>query len=399
MDKYPGIEGVIARYDYGGDNGVMGPTQAYDLFHRLCPPELIAEDMRSPPAYVRLVNGSRVTFMGTKEHKASAEFGFIIIDQAEEVPESTIRLLSGRLRQRLPDGRYPDFKMLLTCNPHPSMEWFLKEAEEHPEDYIFVLSLPDDNKENLPPDFFDRRRAAYDEHQWARYILGHWDVFEGQALPEFDRNVHVIDPFTVPRDWPVWLGIDHGMNHPTVALWLTQSPESDYFFIREYCETGRSVTQNAQAISTATLDYQLRGAWLDPRMPQIKDLTDPEWSAYKEYGKYIPMVQPAMVGSATRRSTRENRLRAWKEVLKLDPMRRHFLTHQAPAPRLYVFKGCERLIWELPRLQLTERAGYEDVEKVDDDAFDAGGFILTHVVGNPYTGGPLRERSYMTTAR
>lgn len=32
----------------------------------------------------------------------------------------------------------------------------------------------------------------------------------------------------------MWLGIDHGMNHPTVALWLAMSPESDYFFIREY---------------------------------------------------------------------------------------------------------------------------------------------------------------------
>ena len=168
MCEYAGIEGVIGRYDY---NDVMSPTQVYDRFHQTCPPELIADRYRSAPAWTRFVNGSRVTFIGLKDYSASAEYGFAAVDQAEEVPEETIRLLSGRIRQKLPNGRYPHFRLLLTCNPHPGIEWFLAAAREHPDQFIFIPALPSDNP-YLPADFFAARRAAYTDDQYRRMIRG-----------------------------------------------------------------------------------------------------------------------------------------------------------------------------------------------------------------------------------
>lgn len=401
MRRWPGIECVLARYDYAD---VMAPTQIYDVFHRLVPPGEIAQIYRSAPAWTRFQNGSRVTFLGLKDYSPSAEYGCVGVDQAEEVPADTLRLLNGRLRMRLPkvtdEGEErPRYRMLLTCNPHPAIEWFLKSAAEHPEEFVFVPALWEDNRDNLPDDFERTRKLSYTEDQYRRMIQGNWDVFEGQALPEFDRNVHVLHPFEIPRGWPVWRGIDYGTNAPTVCEWLTQSPDGDFFFFREYEQRATAASENARTIAAMGIGDRLVGQWIDPRTAMIKDLERPtEWSVFKEFAKHLGgSLQLASVGSSNSGSTRANRLQAWKMALQMSPERLHFLTHQAPAPRLYIFNTCTRLVWELPRLQYRDAAqGYEDVEKTEDHAYDAGGFVLTHVLqGNSQI---IEVQSYMNYA-
>jgi phage terminase large subunit len=368
----PGIEGIIGRFDY---NDVMTPTQVYDVFHQVCPREIIMAEYRSPPAWVRLHNGSRVTFMGLHDYAPSAEFAFAAVDQAEEVPEETLRLLNGRLRQRLPDGSFPRFRMLLTCNPHPAIEWVHAQQVQYPDDYLFVPALFTDNP-YLPADFEQQRRRSYTDDQYRRLLLGSWDVYEGQALPEFDRNIHVVEPFDTWRKehWPVYRGIDHGLTAPTVCEWIARDPdEGDMYIVQEYERAGEVPEANAKAIAAMSLDMALNEAWGDPRTAHkniIKAGESTPWSVQEEYQRQGVYYQLA-------RETRETRLAAWKQGLKVDPMRRHYLTHQPGAPKVYIFRNCQRLIWELPRLQM--RAAYqgEDVEKGEDHAYDAGGFVLS----------------------
>ena len=52
----------------------------------------------------------------------------------------------------------------------------------HDPDYVRML-------ENLPE---EQRRA---------WLLGQWDIFEGQYFAEFDRNVHVCRPYGIPAHW------------------------------------------------------------------------------------------------------------------------------------------------------------------------------------------------------
>lgn len=206
---YPSIEGILCRYDY---NDLMTPTQAHDVFWQ-CLPEALrpyVQTWRSAPAWVRLPNKSRLTFVGLHDYIPSAQFGFACIDQAEEVPEETLRLLRGRIRQRLPDGTLAPNRMYLTCNPHPGIEWFLEMArlyppgsatpgrEEEEDEFAFIPALATDNPYR-PPGFLEQRRRAYTDDQYRRLIEGSWDVFVGQALTEFDRNVHVVPLFDTWR--------------------------------------------------------------------------------------------------------------------------------------------------------------------------------------------------------
>lgn len=381
MLEYKGIEGLLCRFDY---SDLVSPTQARDAFYKICPSALIEKDYNSPPAWVRLKNGSRLTFTGLKDYKPSSEYGFIAIDQAEEVPENTIRLLRGRVRQWLGTERQPHYRMLLTCNPHPNIEWFLKACDNYPEQFKFIISLPKDNP-TFTEDFIRDRKISYTDDQFRRLIEGSWDVFTGQALPEYDRNIHVIEPFEDWKDkgWPTKRGIDWGLSSPTVCEWLTQDHDGNLFFCQEYEQAEESPEANARAIAAMSIGMMLSGSWIDPRTAQVRDNRkqktfdgfDEGWSVYKEFirqGVYCQLAQ----------GKRENRLAAWKRALKVQPDRRHWQTMRPGAPQLYIMKNCERLIWELPRLKYRAALqGFnDDILKQDDHAYDAGGFVLTHIL-------------------
>ena len=54
--------------------------------------------------------------------------------------------------------------------------------------------------ENLPE---DRKQAM---------LYGNWDVFDGQFFREFNRNIHVIEPFEIPLEWNRYIAMDYGLD-------------------------------------------------------------------------------------------------------------------------------------------------------------------------------------------
>ena len=76
-------------------------------------------------------------------------------------------------------------------------------------------------------------------------LYGDWDIFEGQAFPEW-RNVrenydtgiqtHVINPFTIPAHWPIIRGYDYGSGEPYSVLWFTigdSTHDNRFYLIKE----------------------------------------------------------------------------------------------------------------------------------------------------------------------
>ena len=315
---YPGLECLVGRQD---QNDVFQATQIYDAFHRYCPPELIEKEYRSFPRTTSFYNGSRITWIGFKDWSASSELGLVAVDQAEEVDPEILQLLNGRLRQRLPSGMFPHFRMLLTCNPHPNIEWFLKKVVEFPEDYTFIKSLHTDNT-FLPPDFKEQRRKSYTPEYFARLIEGNWDAFAGMALGEFSRDVHVVEPFDTWREkrnpWPVYLGIDFGTNAPTVGEWIAVSPSGQLFVVQEYERVGAGPEQTGGEMAELSKGMNLRGVWLDPRVTMVKaDLNRRvTWSIWDEYKKQFKLLRTPV---SLAKSSRESRLAAWQQALHPNP--------------------------------------------------------------------------------
>ena len=71
------------------------------------------------------------------------------------------------------------------------------------------------------------------ENQRKRLLEGNWDVAEGAAFPEFERSVHVVEPFSIPKNWPKFRSCDYGYGSYSAVLWFAVAPDGQLVVYRE----------------------------------------------------------------------------------------------------------------------------------------------------------------------
>jgi hypothetical protein len=147
------------------------------------------------------------------------------IDEAREVPKAVVDGLTGRV------GRYPS-KMMGGCswsgiiastNPPDSDHWWYKLAEDvHPEGWRFFrqpsgMSPDAENRENLPPNYYERQIAGKDEDWVKVYVHGEYGfVRDGRPVyPEYKDAIHCKE-FDLLPSVPIHVGIDFGLTPAAV---------------------------------------------------------------------------------------------------------------------------------------------------------------------------------------
>lgn len=147
------------------------------------------------------------------------------VNEAREVPKAVIDGLTGRV------GRYPSALMgecswsgiIADTNPPDNDHWWYKLAEEvHPDGWEFFRQPGgrDDraeNRENLPPNYYERQIAGKDEDWVKVYVDGQYGfVRDGKPVyPEFRDSLHVQE-FTLVPGVPIHVGIDFGLTPAAV---------------------------------------------------------------------------------------------------------------------------------------------------------------------------------------
>lgn len=108
---------------------------------------------------------------------------------------------------------------------------------------VFVPSTVFDNKilmENDPE--YVAALASMPEAEKNALLYGDWNSFSGQVFIEWkndprhyeDREgTHVIDPFPIPKHWPVWVGFDWGYAKPFSVHWYAIGDDRTMYCIRE----------------------------------------------------------------------------------------------------------------------------------------------------------------------
>jgi len=98
--------------------------------------------------------------------------------------------------------------VLLTANPQPG--WVkMRFIESHPNDFIYIPSLPKDNP-YLPENYEAELRALYPEELVKAWLDGDWDVMEGGnfLFRYSDLRAAVNSELEVPDKEVKWAGID-----------------------------------------------------------------------------------------------------------------------------------------------------------------------------------------------
>lgn len=105
----------------------------------------------------------------------------------------------------------------------------------------------------------------YTGHQRRRWLDGDWVSAEGAVFREFDELRHVIRRFDVPPDWPWWVGVDPGYDHPCAVLWLTAAPNGTIYVADELYRGGLPISRHAQDIHARNTGRTVRAYLADPQ--------------------------------------------------------------------------------------------------------------------------------------
>ena len=254
-------------------------------------------------------------------------------------------------------------------NPAPSNESFMGE------DGItrkFIPARLDDNPYLALDGRYEQMLKSLPPTQRKQLLEGNWEVAEGAAFTEFDRQLHIVEPFEIPIHWERIKGIDYGYASESACVWAAVDPSDGTLIVyRELYRKGLLGTELAQILTEMEVN--------DPI--SVRGVLDT--ACWSKTGTTGPTVGETLVRAGHKlRPADKNRI-AGKiqihEYLKLQHSGR---------PRLQIFNTCPNLIRELQSIPL-DRNNPEDVDThASDHAYDALRYLI---MARPRVNDPLSQ--------
>ena len=219
------------------------------------------------------------------------------------------------------------------------------------------------------------------EHQRKQLLEGDWDVNEGAAFPEFNRKIHVVEPYDIPNSWSKFRACDYGYGSWTGVVWFAVSPSEQLIVYREMYVTKITATDLADMIlEVEASDGTIRYGVLDSSLWHKRGDTGPSLAE-----------QMIMKGCRWRPSDRSKGSRVSG---KNEIHRRLQVDEFTEEPQLIFFSTCTNCIAQLPSLPLDKR-NPEDVDTHSEDhLYDAIRYgIMTRPRSSLWDFNPATQRS------
>ena len=196
------------------------------------------------------------------------------------------------------------------------------------------------------------------EQQRRQLLDGDWDIKEGAAFTEFDRNVHVIEPFEIPSNWVKFRACDYGYGSYTGVLWFAVSPDEQLVVYRElYVSKVLAVDLADMVLELEAGDGNIKYGVLDSSLWHKRGDTGPSLAE-----------QMIMRGCRWRPSDRSKGSRV---AGKNEIHRRLQVDDFTEESRLVFFHTCTETISQLPAIPL-DKKNPEDVDThAEDHLYDA----------------------------
>jgi hypothetical protein len=219
------------------------------------------------------------------------------------------------------------------------------------------------------------------DHQRKQLLEGDWDVAEGSAFPEFNREVHVVKPFDIPNSWKKFRACDYGYGSYTGVLWFAVAPDEQLVVYRELYVK--------KVLATDLADLILEAEKEDGNI--VYGVLDS--SLWHKRGDTGPSLAEQMIikGCRWRPSDRSKGSRVSG---KNEIHRRLQVDEFTEKPRLVFFNNCTNTISQLPSIPL-DKKNPEDVDtNAEDHLYDALRYgIMTRPRSNLFDYNPLTSNS------
>ena len=223
----------------------------------------------------------------------------------------------------------------------------------------FIPAKLQDNPYLMQTEDYYIMLASLPEVQRKQFLEGDWGAYEDAAFPEFNRAVHVVEPFEVPRNWNRFRSCDWGYSSPACVLWFAIDFDNNLWIYRELYTQKVVADIFARKVLEMEHGEYIRYGILDS-------------STWARRGDVGPSIAETMItaGCRWRPSDRSPRSRING---KLELHKRFSVRDRGneKKPSLFIFDNCINLVRTLPLLPC-DKNNPEDVDThTEDHAYDA----------------------------
>ena len=201
--------------------------------------------------------------------------------------------------------------------------------------------------------------SALDSRKYGRFSEGY-----GLVYPEFDEDVHVIEPFAVPPEWQEMISIDPGLNNPLSAHWYCVDWDGNVYVIAEHYAAGKDIDFHARAI----MEISRKLGWKTDSCGRVQALIDS--AANQRTLASAKSVAELFGERGILVNTNVN-----KDVFSGISRVKSYLARGNGEPDIYIFKNCENMISEFKGYSWG--AGDSPVKRNDHSMDELRYFIMT----------------------
>lgn len=267
-------------------------------------------------------------------------------------------------------------RMYYTANPGGvGHSWFKRlfvdrdyrqaEKEEH---YTFIKSTVYDNEFLMTnnPEYVENLENL-PEMRMRAMLLGDWDAFEGQYFGEFNRDIHVCEPFVIPNHWRRYFAMDYGLDM-LAGYWIAVDDRGKSYVYKEVYKSNLIISDAAKEILRINNNEKIY-KWYAP--PDL-------WNRRQETGKSA--VELFFDNGIRLEQANNNRVDGWlnvKEWLKTYSDEQGIETSS-----IVFFSNCTNIIRCIPQLQSDDRDP-NDVSREPHELTHGPDAIRYYIAGRP----------------
>ena len=224
----------------------------------------------------------------------------------------------------------------------------------------FIPARLNDNPYLAQDGRYEQMLKSLPPTQRKQLLEGNWEIAEGAAFTEFDRNLHVVEPFEIPLHWERVKGVDYGYASESACVWAAVDPSDGTLIVyRELYRKGLLATELSEMLTNMELT--------DP--VSVRGVLDT--ACWSRTGTTGPTVAETLIqGGHKLRPADKNRVAGKIQIHE------HLKLRDSGRPRMQIFNTCPNLINELQGIPL-DKNNPEDVDThAQDHAYDALRYLI-----------------------
>ena len=317
---------------------------------------------------VILTNGSIIELKGAENPDAlrGVKLRGLVIDEIASV-RNWDWLWKEVLRATLTDYEAPAI-FISTPKGYNHFFTLYEEGQKGGTDYRSWRFTSYDNP-HIPKTEIDSAKNELTEDTFAQEYMADFRKFTGLAHKLWDREIHLIKPFEVPKGWNTGRGFDYGSAHPTASPRIRMDNDSNWFIDSCYVDSRRDIRSHAEAILAEDFGLGTVIRYGDPSGPQW-------FKEFKQHNLYIQKANKE-VGQGFKGWV-EYCVEKVNEKLKSQPGHLVYLPDGRKienAPSLFVFDTEENqnFIRQIENLKWRETATGDILPVLDESGDPTGG--------------------------